>query len=90
MTHVGRFAPTTKILSWRRLLDKRGISYLGYYVGESEAPDREFIFAVSDGMVGQKSGGVCQQDRNAKDYAATATSLRCVTRFGVYPIVLPF
>jgi len=55
MTHVGRFRSNNEDAFLAAMLDKRGISYLGF-AGSSSMDNREFIFAVSDGMGGQKSG----------------------------------
>jgi len=55
MTHVGRFRKNNEDAFLAAMLDRRGISYLGF-AGSSTIENREFIFAVSDGMGGQKSG----------------------------------
>jgi len=55
MTNVGRFRKNNEDAFLAAMLDRRGISYLGF-AGSSSIDNREFIFAVSDGMGGQKSG----------------------------------
>lgn len=55
MTHAGRFRPNNEDTFLTVLLDKRGIRYLGKS-GEASTRDTDFIFAVSDGMGGERSG----------------------------------
>lgn len=55
MTHPGRFRPNNEDSFLAILLDKRGVRYLGKN-GEAALSDADFIFAVSDGMGGERSG----------------------------------
>ncbi len=55
MTHPGRFRPNNEDSFLAILLDKRGVRYLGK-VGDASLSQSEFIFAVSDGMGGERSG----------------------------------
>ncbi len=55
MTHPGRFRPNNEDTFLAILLDKRGVRYLGKN-GEASLEDADFIFAVSDGMGGERSG----------------------------------
>ncbi len=55
MTHPGRFRPNNEDAFLAMILDRRGIRYLGK-TGASLIEDVDFIFAVSDGMGGERSG----------------------------------
>ncbi len=55
MTHPGRFRPNNEDSFLAMLLDKHGIRYLGK-TGEASLASADFIFAVSDGMGGERSG----------------------------------
>ncbi len=55
MTHPGKFRPNNEDSFLATLLDKHGIRYLGK-TGEASLEDSDFIFAVSDGMGGERSG----------------------------------
>jgi PPM family protein phosphatase len=55
MTHPGKFRPNNEDSFLAMLLDKRGIRYLGK-TGEATLESADFIFAVSDGMGGERSG----------------------------------
>ena len=55
MTHPGRFRPNNEDTFLAILLDKRGVRYLGKN-GEASLSEADFIFAVSDGMGGERSG----------------------------------
>ena len=55
MTHPGRFRPNNEDSFLAILLDKRGVRYLGKN-GEASIAETDFIFAVSDGMGGERSG----------------------------------
>jgi serine/threonine protein phosphatase PrpC len=55
MTHPGRFRPNNEDTFLAILLDKRGVRYLGKN-GEATLSEADFIFAVSDGMGGERSG----------------------------------
>jgi len=78
LTHVGRFRPNNEDSFLAAVLDRRGISYLGK-AGDSPAEDREFIFAVSDGMGGQKSGEF------ASKIATQKIAMQLPQHFGVTP-----
>ncbi len=54
-THQGRFRPNNEDKFLAMLLDSRGIRYLGK-TGQSTLEGQDFIFAVSDGMGGARSG----------------------------------
>jgi serine/threonine protein phosphatase PrpC len=54
-THPGRFRPNNEDSFLGMLLDRSGIRYLGK-IGEASTDQQEFLFAVSDGMGGEKSG----------------------------------
>ncbi len=54
-THPGKFRPNNEDQFLAMLLDKRGIRYLGK-AGEASLEKSDFIFAVSDGMGGERSG----------------------------------
>jgi len=54
-THPGRFRPNNEDQFLAMLLDKHGIRYLGK-TGEASLEKCDFIFAVSDGMGGERSG----------------------------------
>lgn len=54
-THPGRFRPNNEDTFLAILLDARGVRYLGKN-GEASLNDADFIFAVSDGMGGERSG----------------------------------
>jgi serine/threonine protein phosphatase PrpC len=55
MTHPGRFRPNNEDTFLAILLDKRGVRYLGKN-GDASLSEADFIFAVSDGMGGERSG----------------------------------
>ncbi|MCC6510884.1 MAG: serine/threonine-protein phosphatase [Pirellulaceae bacterium] len=55
MTHPGRFRPNNEDTFLAILLDERGVRYLGKN-GEASLADADFLFAVSDGMGGERSG----------------------------------
>ncbi len=55
ITHPGRFRPNNEDQFLAMLLDKHGIRYLGK-TGEASLENSDFIFAVSDGMGGERSG----------------------------------
>ena len=55
LTHPGRFRPNNEDTFLATLLDKQGIRYLGK-TGEASLENSDFIFAVSDGMGGERSG----------------------------------
>lgn len=55
MTHPGRFRPNNEDTFLAVLLDRRGVRYLGKN-GEANLSEADFIFAVSDGMGGERSG----------------------------------
>lgn len=55
ITHPGRFRPNNEDLFLAMLLDRRGVRYLGK-TGRASLEDSDFIFAVSDGMGGERSG----------------------------------
>lgn len=55
MTHQGKFRPNNEDHFLAMLLDKRGIRYLGK-TGQASLEECDFIFAVSDGMGGERSG----------------------------------
>lgn len=54
-THAGKFRPNNEDQFLALLLDKQGIRYLGKS-GEASLEKNDFIFAVSDGMGGERSG----------------------------------
>ncbi|MEZ6078290.1 MAG: protein phosphatase 2C domain-containing protein [Pirellulaceae bacterium] len=54
-THPGKFRPNNEDQFLALLLDKQGIRYLGKS-GEASLEKCDFIFAVSDGMGGERSG----------------------------------
>ncbi len=54
-THPGKFRPNNEDQFLAMLLDKHGIRYLGK-TGEASLEKSDFIFAVSDGMGGERSG----------------------------------
>lgn len=54
-THPGRFRPNNEDQFLAMLLDQQGIRYLGK-TGEASLEKTDFIFAVSDGMGGERSG----------------------------------
>ncbi len=54
-THPGRFRPNNEDSFLAMMLDRYGIRYLGK-TGEASIADCDFIFAVSDGMGGERSG----------------------------------
>lgn len=55
MTHVGRFRPNNEDVFLALEFDEREVRYLGK-TGEASLAAADFIFAVSDGMGGAKSG----------------------------------
>lgn len=55
ITHPGRFRPNNEDSFLAMMLNKFGIRYLGK-TGEASIADCDFIFAVSDGMGGERSG----------------------------------
>src|SRR5471032_3226219 len=55
MTHVGRFRPNNEDVFLALEFDEREVRYLGK-TGEASLAHADFIFAVSDGMGGAKSG----------------------------------
>ena len=55
MTHPGKFRPNNEDAYLAALLDEQGIRYLGW-IGDAAMDRNEFIFAVSDGMGGERSG----------------------------------
>ncbi len=55
ITDQGRFRPNNEDHFLAMMLDQRGIRYLGK-VGEASLQSCDFIFAVSDGMGGARSG----------------------------------
>jgi PPM family protein phosphatase len=54
-THRGRFRPNNEDAFLAMVLDARGIRYLGK-TGEASLTNSDFLFAVSDGMGGERSG----------------------------------
>lgn len=54
-THPGKFRPNNEDQFLAMLLDKHGVRYLGK-TGEASLEKSDFIFAVSDGMGGERSG----------------------------------
>ncbi len=54
-THPGKFRPNNEDQFLAMLLDRQGIRYLGKS-GEASLEQCDFIFAVSDGMGGERSG----------------------------------
>jgi PPM family protein phosphatase len=54
-TDCGRFRPNNEDAFLAMLLDGHGIRYLGK-TGEASMEDADFLFAVSDGMGGERSG----------------------------------
>lgn len=54
-TDRGRFRPNNEDAFLAMLLDQRGIRYLGK-TGEASLAEADFLFAVSDGMGGERSG----------------------------------
>ncbi|MCA9133750.1 MAG: protein phosphatase 2C domain-containing protein, partial [Planctomycetales bacterium] len=54
-THPGKFRPNNEDQFLAMLLDKQGIRYLGK-TGQASLEKSDFIFAVSDGMGGERSG----------------------------------
>lgn len=54
-THPGRFRPNNEDAFLAMLLDDKGIRYLGK-TGSASLESSDFIFAVSDGMGGERSG----------------------------------
>ncbi len=78
LTDVGRFRPNNEDSFLAAMLDERGISYLGR-TGESTLENREFIFAVSDGMGGQQSGEF------ASKIATQKIAMQLPQHFGVTP-----
>lgn len=59
-THQGRFRPNNEDKFLAMLLDNHGIRYLGK-TGQSTLSAQDFIFAVSDGMGGARSGEFASQ-----------------------------
>jgi serine/threonine protein phosphatase PrpC len=55
MTHTGRFRPNNEDVFLALEFDEREVRYLGK-TGEASLANADFIFAVSDGMSGAKSG----------------------------------
>ncbi len=55
ISHPGKFRPNNEDSFLACLLDKRGIRYLGK-TGDASLENSDFIFAVSDGMGGERSG----------------------------------
>jgi PPM family protein phosphatase len=55
LTHRGRFRPNNEDAFLAMLLDKYGIRYLGKN-GDASLEEADYIFAVSDGMGGERSG----------------------------------
>jgi protein phosphatase len=55
MTDRGRFRPNNEDSFLVVLLDRRGVRYLGKN-GQASLDEADFIFAVSDGMGGERSG----------------------------------
>jgi serine/threonine protein phosphatase PrpC len=55
MTHPGRFRPNNEDSFLAVLVNQLGVQYLGKQ-GDSILGDTEFVFAVSDGMGGERSG----------------------------------
>ena len=55
MTHPGKFRPNNEDAYLGAILDDQGIRYLGK-IGEATLQGNDFIFAVSDGMGGERSG----------------------------------
>ncbi len=54
-THPGKFRPNNEDAFLAMLLDDKGIRYLGK-TGSASLESSDFIFAVSDGMGGERSG----------------------------------
>jgi PPM family protein phosphatase len=78
LSHVGRFRPNNEDSFLAAMLDEFGISYLGRS-GDSTLMQREFIFAVSDGMGGQQSGEF------ASKIATQKIAMQLPQHFGVTP-----
>ena len=55
LTHVGRFRQNNEDSFLALMFDGHEISYLGK-TGSASLTNRDFVFAVSDGMGGEKSG----------------------------------
>src|SRR5258708_1771909 len=55
MTHIGRFRPNNEDVFLALEFDEHEVRFLGK-TGESSLANADFIFAVSDGMGGAKSG----------------------------------
>src|SRR5438876_1196881 len=55
LTHIGRVRPNNEDVFLALAFDEHEVRLLGK-VGESSLADTDFIFAVSDGMGGAKSG----------------------------------
>lgn len=55
MTHVGKVRPNNEDRFLAMLVDKRGVRYLGKQ-GAMNTKDADLLFAVADGMGGERSG----------------------------------
>ncbi|GIW98745.1 MAG: hypothetical protein KatS3mg111_2078 [Pirellulaceae bacterium] len=73
-TDRGKFRPNNEDAFLAMMLDQHGIRYLGK-VGEASMDVADFIFAVSDGMGGERSGGVRQPHRHFSHHVDAAAEI---------------
>lgn len=78
ITDRGRFRDNNEDAFLVAMLHKNGLSYLGR-MGDTDIGENEFLFAVSDGMGGQKSGEF------ASRIATQKLSLQLPRHFGMLP-----